>query len=504
MPEALDDNSGAAGTNQSGVATAQSIWSQGLHGEGQIIGMIDRSPLDIAHCFFLDSVDNTPGPAHRKVLQIRNDSNQTLAEHSTFVAGCAAGDDINNPGGHVRRGGAWAARLVSGPKQDVFDGSMLSELSKAASIGATIHTNSWHDDTNGKGKPAKYNQHAADVDEFTWNNEDHLVLGSAGNTGEQQGPPGTAKNAICVCAALADPNEMSIGDGNPGPTIDGRLKPDLTGVGCGIMSSAVNTACGVIARGCATSWVTPHIAATATLARQYYTEGFYPTGTRQPHHAFTPTGALLKATLINGTIDMTNQAGYPSDLEGWGIIRLQNVLPFPNSARATRVWDTRHVDGLGTGDVHEHHLDVMPGAQPLRVTLVWSDAPGAANSSTPQVNDLNLEVVAPGGATTFLGNDFANGASTTGGAADSVNNVEMVLVNSPAPGDWIIRVVGAAVNVGRQGYALVASGDLPAAPVSTGVQDTPSSAYASLTSQSIRRCRTCRRRWPRSATTSTA
>ena len=98
-----------------------------------------------------------------------------------------------------------------------------------------FHTNSWHDDTNGKGKPAKYNQHAADVDEFTWNNEDHLVLGSAGNTDEQQGPPGTAKNAICVCAALADPNEMSIGDGNPGPTIDGRLKPDLTGVGCGIM-----------------------------------------------------------------------------------------------------------------------------------------------------------------------------------------------------------------------------------------------------------------------------
>ena len=50
----------------------------------------------------------------------------------------------------------------------------------------------------------------------------------------------------------------------------------------------------------------------------------------------------------------------------------------------------------------------------------------------------------------------------------------MVVVNSPAPGDWIIRVVGAAVNVGNpgQGYAIVASGDLAAAPISTGVQDT--------------------------------
>lgn len=114
MPEPSDDNAGAAGTNQSGIATTRSVWAQGLRGEGQIIGIIDRSPLDIAHCFFQDPVDNTPGVAHRKVLQIRNDSNQPLAGHSTFVAGCAAGDDINNPGAHANRGGAWAARLVSG------------------------------------------------------------------------------------------------------------------------------------------------------------------------------------------------------------------------------------------------------------------------------------------------------------------------------------------------------------------------------------------------------
>ncbi len=473
VPEAVDDNVGTAGTNQSGIATTQSVWNQGLHGEGQIIGMIDRSPLDIAHCFFQDPANNTPGVAHRKVLQIRNEAGEALADHSTFVAGCLAGDDFNNPGGHLRRGGAWAARLVSGPKQDVFDGSMLSELSKAASIGATIHTNSWHDKNPAK-KPAKYNQHAADVDEFTWNNEDHLVLGSAGNTGEEQGPPGTAKNAICVCATMADPNEMSIGDGNPGPTDDGRLKPDLSGVGCGITSADVGTGCGTIQRGCATSWATPHVAAAAALARQYYTEGFYPTGTRQPHHAFTPTGALLKATLINSTIDMTGEAGYPSNLEGWGIIRLENALPFPGSARLTRVWDTRHADGLSTGEVREHHFDVASGTQPLRVTLVWSDAPGDANNATPVVNDLNLEVVAPGGAVTFLGNDFANGVSTTGGAADTLNNIEMVLVNNPAPGDWTIRVVAAAVNVGNpgQGYALGASGALAPAPVNTGVQDT--------------------------------
>ena len=102
---------------------------------------------------------------------------------------------------------------------------------RSRGMGAVIHTNSWHDNTAGAGKPATYNQTAADVDTFTWNNEDHLVLGSAGNTGEEQGPPGTAKNAICVGAAQADPNEMNFGDGNAGPTADGRNKPDLDGVG---------------------------------------------------------------------------------------------------------------------------------------------------------------------------------------------------------------------------------------------------------------------------------
>jgi subtilase family protein/CARDB protein len=474
VPEQKIDNSNTAGTNQSGTPGTRGIWDAGLHGEGQVIGMIDSSPLDINHCFFQDPANAAPGLAHRKVLQIRNAGGVASTAHATFVAGCAAGDDFNNPGTHVRRGGAWAARLVSGTTTDVSSGSMLAELNAAASMGAAIHTNSWHDDTAGNGNPATYNQTSADVDTFTWNNEDCLVLGSAGNTGEEQGPPGTAKNAICVAAAQADPNEMNLGDGNPGPTADGRRKPDLVGVGCGITSSNVGTACGVVAGVCATSYATPHISATAALARQYYMEGFYPTGTQQPHHGFTPSGALLKATLINSTIDMTGVAGYPNNTEGWGLIRLQNALSFTGSARRLRVWDSRNADGVNTGDVIEHHIDVNSAAEPLRVTLVWTDPPAAANSATPVVNDLDLEVLTPDRTQTFRGNAFAGGTSTTGGLADGVNTVEMVLINNPAPGDWLIRVVASAVNVGNpgQGYALVASGDLAAAPVSIGVQDT--------------------------------
>jgi hypothetical protein len=476
VPEHIEDNVNAAGTMQSGAANNPVIWNQGLHGEGQIIGIIDNGPLDINHCFFQDTVNNTPGLAHRKVLQIRNASNTAAGGHATFTAGNAAGDDVNNPGAAGRRGGAWAARLVVGNNNDIpGTNSMLVELNEAASMGAVIHTNSWHDNTAGAGNPATYNQTSADVDTFTWNNEEHLVLGSAGNNGEEQGPPGTAKNAICVGATQADPNEMNFGDGNAGPTADGRLKPDLMAPGCGIQSATVNTACGTGPRAaCATSYATPLTAGAAALIRQYFTEGWYPTGTPQPHHAFVPSGALLKSMLLTSTIDMTGIVGYPSNQEGWGLVQLSNVLFFPGGARNLRVWDTRNADGLITGETRVHHVDVASNTQPLKIALVWTDPPGGAGSATPVVNNLDLEVVSPDGTQTFRGNVFNNGVSATGGAADTLNNVEMVQVNTPAPGDWTIRVIGTAVNVGNpgQGYALAASADMPEPPVSVGVQDT--------------------------------
>lgn len=71
MPEVKEDNANAAGTNQSGNSATRSIWDQGLHGENQIIGMLDSARLDINHCFFQDPVNNAPGVAHRKVLDLR-------------------------------------------------------------------------------------------------------------------------------------------------------------------------------------------------------------------------------------------------------------------------------------------------------------------------------------------------------------------------------------------------------------------------------------------------
>ena len=107
--------------------------------------------------------------------------------------------------------------------------------------------------------------------------------------------------------------------------------------------------------------------------------------------------------------------------------------PFTGSTLSTRVWDFRNVDGLTTGPAARAPCRRRDQYPALKVTLVWTEPPGAVNATTAIVNDLDLEVVSPGGTQLFRGNVFAAGVSTTGGVADTANNVEAVLVNAPRP-----------------------------------------------------------------------
>ncbi|MDQ3281094.1 MAG: S8 family serine peptidase [Acidobacteriota bacterium] len=456
-----EDNGNTAGVIQSGTSGVTPIWDVGIHGENQIIGIMDSGGPDLNHCAFIDNADNTVRPDHRKVVGFRPADAGLGSGHGAFTAGTAAGDDVNNLGTGANRGMAWAARLSF----DLFNDDVLPRFSSERADGAMIHTNSWHRDD------LSYSQIAVDTDTFLRNNEGSVIVGSSGNSGESLGPPGTAKNAIDVSATDDTPD---FGDGNDGPTADGRRKPDLMARGCSILSVTSSTTCTFGPRQpCATSYATPAVAGAAALVRQYFMEGFYPTGTRQAHDAFVPTGALIKAALLNSTADVAAIPGYPSDTEGWGLVQLDRVLPLPGSARNVRVWDTPHASGFVSGGAARSHvINVASAAQPLRVTLVYTDQPGAVGAANSLVNDLDLTVTSPDGTQVFLGNQFAGGVSATGGAADNVNNVEMVVINNPAVGNWMITVAPATIAAGPQGYALVASADFPEVPPPTGNQNT--------------------------------
>ncbi len=87
--------------------------------------------------------------------------------------------------------------------------------------------------------------------------------------------------------------------------------------------------------------------------------------------------------------------------------------------------------------------------QGLYVTLAWTDPPAQAAAGQTLINNLDLFVDGPGGRV------FANGGS----AADTRNNVEVVRLETPAAGTYVISVVAARVNptFGTQPYALVAT-----------------------------------------------
>ena len=434
------------------------LWGRGLHGEGQVIGMIDQGQLDPCHCFFRDVDPNKPpGPAHRKLVAMLHASSPgdpafNPGDHATFVAGLAAGDAIDQPGQHPDRGAAWAARLATATLMELAQKStIIAELSAAAGAGACIHTNSWHHKT---GSPPRYTQQAADVDAFTFAHEDHVRAGLVGNRNEEQGPPSTAKNAISVAAASIDATGEHFGDGISGPTADRRHKPDVMAPGCDVRSAQRDTPCDTgefeVGSGCAASWATPRAAGLAALVRQYFTEGWYPAGLPQPENAMIPSGALIKAILISAARPLASASDqpWPSDVSGWGLLHPDLALAFAGGPRTIAVWDIRHAGGPTTGEVRRHQVQVPAGSAELRVTLAWSDPPPAAvaDLETTLVNRLRLRVTGPDG-----------GEHTDGNAAP--DPVASVVVAAPVPGEWVLAVEASEVNVGApgQGYGLVAA-----------------------------------------------
>ncbi len=122
----------------------------------------------------------------------------------------------------------------------------------------------------------------------------------------------------------------------------------------------------------------------------------------------------------------------PNNDEGWGRINLRNSLAPPDGQG---VWVDDRSLLSATGNSKSYTFDIDQSGDQFKAVLAWSDEAASTWSSTQLVNNLNLEVTDPNGLT-YLGNDFANGRSTTGGNADTLNNVEVVLIDSAIVGTY--------------------------------------------------------------------
>jgi subtilisin family serine protease len=473
------------------------LYERGVNGAGEIIAIADTG-VDVDHCAFAEADRSLPPVnvrradgtlehenvdfSRRKIVAYNFLSNEDPADprawdnlgHGTFIAGIAAGDYPPFGASGHGEGIAPAAKLIiqdlgfvqapcSLPGLGCPPVDIRPILEQAKLQGATVISHQWGD------RMGSYGFLARQLDEWMHENPEMVVVFIAGNAGAH-GPssvasPGLGKNAIQVGGTRAgDFDDSKIWEASGrGPTLDGRIKPDLVApstVVAAISDGNVTSNNCFGGMGTGTSYAGPLIAGAAALVRQYYGDGFYPTGAAVERDRITPSAALVKATLVASArqvpfvqrgFDVAPALALPSVEQGFGLPALDDALHFAGDGRPVIVLDRPTARGVALGEMVE--MAITPSGGRLVATLVWTDPPTPANAAHPLVHDLDLELIAPDG-TIHRGN-----SNLTGGSPDRLNNVELVAIEQPAEGRWHLRIRAERVAPGaRQSFAVVVAG----------------------------------------------
>lgn len=405
-----------------------------------------------------------------------------ISDHATHVAGTAAGSGAGSPGGRDLTGVAPGATIFSAGYQPPVGilfwenaGDLESDYTAARiSHGVDLATNSLGSNTAANGYncvlEGDYGTTSSLIDGIVrgdnavvgspyitlWANGNERTGGSftpgrCGSNYKTTAPPSCAKNPIHVAATNSDGDSMT-SFSSWGPCDDGRLKPIVSGPGCESErvngESYVNSTLPDGTYGafgwCGTSMATPAVAGVASLAVQAYRQTISNPSAR-------PSNALMKAWLIHTARDLGNDG--PDYIYGYGEVDAVSVIDLVQSPSSYTT------DSVSQGGTDTYTYQVPSAATELKVTLAWDDAAAAPFAANAVVNNLNLEVVSPGGSTHYpFSLDPGNPhLPATAGGPNPRDNQEQVIVSDPAAGTWTIRVRGASVPQAPQNYALVYS-----------------------------------------------
>ncbi len=403
------------------------VMANTFNGKGVVVGVGDDGTVN-----HLDYND--------RILQNAVGINQ--GDHGDHVTGTLAGAGIVEP---TAKGAAPEAELV----MSFFSDNLNNAPTDYDQFGVRLISGSYGS-TLGCFPTSPYNSISIQTDNLPISRPTVSGLWAGGNEGGDNcspvGPPyGTmsvgyqrAKNQITV--ANARRNNSISGSSSRGPTPDGRLKPDITGLGTAVYSTSdipinntYNTKSG-------TSMATPGVAGgVATMYEAY----------RHYNNGKDPLASTVKAVLLNTALDLGRPG--PDFTYGYG------KANFYRAHKAIEA-GTIIVDSISSG-INSHIIPVPSGSvSEVRVLVCWTDTVGNPSSSKILVNDLDM-VVKQGG-TSYLPWvldptwNVANLTSNAVRAVDSLNNVEQVTFTAPGSGDITIEINGSKVVTSQQVYSI--------------------------------------------------
>lgn len=376
-----------------------------LTGKGMTVGIYDQTRPKPNHVEFNGRLTQVDG------------STEDISSHATHVTGTILASGVNaNAKGMASEANGWAFNWESDlSKMDInaYDpenkpnGHIVSNHSYGVVLGWYMNSSgSWvwagnpSVDENEDYRFGFYSSKSKGIDEVAIDKPYYTIVWAAGNdrndTGDGTknpdgpddtiGPEGVAKNVITVGAVNNIPdyqgaNSVSIASFSSwGPTDDGRIKPDIVGMGVGVFSSSVTDegATDSYASLSGTSMASPNVSGSLVLLQQLYNER---------NNGRYMRSSTLKGLIINTSREAGTNPG-PDYIYGWGLLDTKSAAEIIlNENGASNII---REESLSQGAQYEFEI-ISDGVTPIKATIAWIDPAGTPAS--PSLNPTNLMLV---------------------------------------------------------------------------------------------------------------